>query len=253
MSQIIILIIELLVSGILLWVYDKSNLLVLGFQPTKSRIIDFTFGIVSSAVLCALCSFSIAMVTKAFMTVNPNFTVITFFSSAFWMLKSVLAEELLFRGALLYIAIKKTGIRNGCILSSVCFGIYHWFSYGIFGDLDQMIYIFVVTGIGGLLFAYSFALTKSIYLPVGLHLGWNLISVVIFSQGPLGEQMLLYTGGHGLDGLWTIVFFVYQITVLPLVTYFYLRRQRSVQERKTRQPGPPFGLTESPHRHRQDV
>jgi membrane protease YdiL (CAAX protease family) len=252
MIQITILIVELLVSGVLLWIYDKSNLLVLGFRPTRSRLIDFTFGIVSSAVVCALCSFLIAMVTKASMTLNPNFTIRTFFNSTFWMLKSVLAEELLFRGALLYIAIKKTGIRNGCILSSVCFGIYHWFSYGIFGDFGQMIYIFIVTGIGGLLFAYSFALTKSIYLPVGLHLGWNVISVVIFSQGPLGDQMFLYTGGHGLDGLWRIVFFVYQITVLPLLTYFYLRSQRRVQEKKVRQPGPAFGMRD-PHSHRQDV
>lgn len=167
------------------------------------------------------------------MTLNPDFTVITFVSSSFWMLKSVLGEELLFRGALLYIAIKKLGLKKGCILSSVCFGIYHWFSYGIVGDFSQMIYIFILTGIGGLLFAYSFALTKSIYLPVGLHLGWNLVNVVIFSGGPLGKQMFMYSGGHQLDGLWTTIFFIYQITFLPFVTYLYLRRQKSAEGQTT--------------------
>jgi membrane protease YdiL (CAAX protease family) len=151
------------------------------------------------------------------------------------MLKSVLGEELLFRGALLYIGIKKLGLKNACILSSIIFGIYHWFSYGILGDFPQMIYIFFLTGIGGLLFAYSFALTKSIYLPVGLHLGWNLINVVIFSNGPLGKQMLLYSGGQQLDGLWTTIFFIYQITVLPFVTYLYLWRQKTA-EGKQHQP-----------------
>ena len=135
-------------------------------------------------------------------------------------------EELLFRGALLYIAIKIFGIRNACIISSVAFGIYHWFSYGIWGDIIQMIYIFILTGIGGLLFAYSFALTKSVYLPVGLHLGWNLVSVVVFSQGPLGDQLLLSSDGHPLSGFWSTIFFIYQITILPLVTYLYLRRQK---------------------------
>ena len=112
------------------------------------------------------------------------------------------------------------------IYSSIVFGIYHWFSYGIFGDFPQMIKIFFLTGIGGLLFAFSFALTKSIYLPVGLHLGWNLISVVIFSGGPLGKQMLIFSSGHQLDGFWTTIFFIYQITLLPFVTYLYLSRQK---------------------------
>ena len=223
----VILIVELLVSGILLWLYDKSNLLVLGFKPTKPRIIDFTFGFGISAAICTLCLYLIAIVTKTSVTLNPDFTIITLLNSSFWMLKSVLGEELLFRGALLFIGIKKLGLKNACILSSIAFGIYHWFSYGILGNFPQMIYIFFLTGLGGLLFAYSFALTKSVYLPVGLHLGWNLIAVVIFSGGQLGKQMLVYSGGQQLDGLWTTIFFIYQITVLPFATYLYLRRKKS--------------------------
>jgi len=220
------LLIALLASAILLWLYDKSTLLVLGFKPTKRRGRDFTFGFIMSAALCAICLYLIASVSKTTLKVNPGYTSITFFNSSYYMLKSVLTEELLFRGALLYIAIKKLGIKNACILSSVAFGIYHWFSYGIWGNVVQMIYIFVLTGIGGLLFAYAFALTKSLYLPTGLHLGWNLVSVVIFSQGPLGDQWLTSSGGGPLSGGWTAIFFIYQITLLPLTTYLYLQRQK---------------------------
>ncbi|MDI1321665.1 MAG: CPBP family intramembrane metalloprotease [Algoriphagus sp.] len=221
----VIIIIELLISGILLWFYDKSNLLILGLQPTKEKIVDFIFGFFSSAILCALGLYLIIIVIEPTLTFNPDFTFITFLNSSFWMLKSVLGEELLFRGALLYIGIKKLGLKNACILSSIIFGIYHWFSYGIFGDFSQMIYIFFLTGISGLLFAFSFALTKSIYLPVGLHLGWNLISVVIFSGGPLGKQMLIFDGGDQLDGFWTAIFYIYQITILPFATYIFLNRK----------------------------
>ncbi len=222
----VIITIELLISGILLWLYDRSNLLILGFQPTKKRILDFNFGLFLSAILCALFGYLIIIINKPTVTLNPHFTITTFLNSSFWMLKSVLIEELLFRGALLYIGIKKFGIKNACILSSIIFGIYHWFSYGILGDFSQMIYIFFLTGIGGLLFAFSFALTKSIYLPVGLHLGWNLISVVIFSGGPLGKQMLVFNGGDQLDGFWKTIFFIFQITLLPFATYLYLSRRK---------------------------
>jgi membrane protease YdiL (CAAX protease family) len=167
----------------------------------------------------------IAQVSKSTLTFNPDFTYKNFFDSSYWMLKSVLMEELLFRGALLYIAIKIIGVRNACILSSAAFGIYHWYSYGILGNVVQMIYIFILTGVGGLLFSYSFALTKSLYLPVGLHLGWNLVSVVVFSQGQVGDQLLIASDGSALGVFWTILFFIFQISLLPLVTYYYLRRQ----------------------------
>ena len=221
------LIIELLVSASLLWVYDKSNLLVLGINPTKPRMKDLAFGFISSGTLCAVSLFVISIITRTLVTLNPDFTWVIFLSSFFWMLKSVLIEELLFRGVILYVGIKKLGIHWACVLSSIAFGIYHWFSYNVFGDVAQMIYVFFVTGVGGILFAYAFALTRSLYLPIGLHLGWNVVNVVVFSQGPLGKQMFVYDGGQPLNTMWSISFFLYQVIVLPLVTYFYITRRKS--------------------------
>jgi membrane protease YdiL (CAAX protease family) len=140
----------------------------------------------------------------------------------------VVTEELLFRGALLIIAVRLFGLRNACILSAATFGIYHWFSFGIFGDIQQMIYVFVLTAVAGFVFAYSFMVTKSLYLPVGLHLGWNLVTIVVFSQGPLGEQMLLANGGQPVGRLWSAVFFIYQLISLPFVTFLYLRRHENI-------------------------
>jgi membrane protease YdiL (CAAX protease family) len=103
----------------------------------------------------------------------------------------VLFEELIFRGALLYLAIGKFGVKTACTLSAVCFGAYHWFTYNLFGSPVQMVIVFLMTGIFGFTLAYAFAKTKSIYLPVGLHLGWNLFTIVVFSNGPLGQQIFI--------------------------------------------------------------
>lgn len=227
--------IELVISWILLWLFNKSNLLILGLLPTKKRIWDFTFGLISSSISCGIMLYLIVKIPNSKLDFNPDFKFKAFWDGTFWMLKSVLSEEFLFRGALLYIGIKKLGVKNACILSSILFGVYHWFSYGIFGNIPQMIYIFILTGIGGLLFAFSFAFTKSMWLPIGLHLGWNLTSVVIFSQGPLGKQMLISSSGneHTLGGIWSIIFFIFQIAILPLVTYLYLLTQNYFEEKTT--------------------
>jgi hypothetical protein len=143
-------------------------------------------------------------------------------TSSWWTLKSVLYEELIFRGALLYILIKKMGVRAACIISAICFGFYHWFTYGVLGNPLQMAIIFTMTGIWGAMFAMAFARTKSLYLPIGLHFGWNFISAVIFSQGPLGKQLLVMSGDQHLGAILSAVVLIFQVLAVPAVTYYYL-------------------------------
>jgi hypothetical protein len=99
--------------------------------------------------------------------------------------------ELLFRGYLLWLAIRYLGKNRGVILSAVAFGIYHWFSYGVLGALQPMVWVFLLTSAAGLLFAYAYALTGSILAPFGLHMGNNVVSVLIFSDGPRDAQWLI--------------------------------------------------------------
>jgi membrane protease YdiL (CAAX protease family) len=225
----VFIVVELAASAIILWAYDRSRLEVLGFLPKKSRVVDFVFGFLTSALLCGACLLMIAFLAGTSLSRNTDFTLVNFLKSTYWMFRSVLTEELLFRGALLVIAIKKLGLRNACLVSAVAFGIYHWFSFEVFGSIRQMIYVFILTAVGGFLFAYSFAATKSLYLPVGLHLGWNLVNVVVFSEGPLGQQFLVADGGQPLNAAWSIAFFLYQITILPFAVFLYLRRQEGIR------------------------
>jgi uncharacterized protein len=224
------LIVELILSWILLWLFSKSNLLVLGISPTKPRIYNFLIGFLIASVVCFVYYWSIAGLTSSHLEVNRDYGVSKFFKSSWWVLNSVLYEELIFRGALLYIAIQKLGTRNACILSAVAFGIYHWFSYGAFGNISQMLIIFIMTGTWGLMFAFAFAKTKSMYLPIGLHFGWNLVNTVVFSQGPLGQQLLITTSNKKLEGNVSLLFFILQIVAVPILVYMYLRTQKKGYE-----------------------
>lgn len=94
-----------------------------------------------------------------------------------------------------------------------------------FGDPVQMIILFSMTGIWGFMFALALARTKSLYLPVGLHLGWNLISTVVFSQGPLGTQLLVLQGEEKLNTALSILIFLFQVLAAPVVVYCYLQRR----------------------------
>lgn len=173
--------VELILSWVLLWFFDKSSPLALGIVPTQKRLFDLIFGLVISSLVAGFGLYMVVYISKSTIEINSNFTTSIFFDRLFWMLKSVLYEELIFRGALLYIAISKFGINKACILSSVAFGIYHWFTFGALGNIPQMTYVFIMTGIAGAVFAMSFAISKSMWLPIGLHLGWNVVSNIVFS------------------------------------------------------------------------
>lgn len=216
------LIVELILSWLLLWLFYKQDLGALGIVPSKAKLLNLFFGFVIAMTCCTVYYFSFSVIANYKWGLNSDFSYQKLLSGSWWTLKSVLYEELIFRGASLYILIRKIGVKSACIVSAIGFGVYHWFTAGVLGNPLQMTYIFLMTGIWGLMFAFAFARTKSLYLPIGLHFGWNLFSTMIFSQGPLGNQLLIGNGEQKLGIFFSIMVFLFQVFAVPLFTLGYL-------------------------------
>jgi len=219
------IIIALLISWILLWFWDKKKLSVLGLRPSKSSVIAFVAGFLLAGVACSIYHIMTAVSAGNQWTLRPGFTLPAALAGSWWTLKSVLYEEFIFRGALLYIAIEKLGVKIACLLSAACFGIYHWFSYNAFGSPVQMIIVFLFTGFFGYSLAVAFARTKSLYLPVGVHFGWNLLNIVVFSNGPLGPQLFAKMNTNKPEGILSLFLFLFQAFTIPLLTLWYANRR----------------------------
>ena len=163
--------------------------------------------------------------------INPNLSFKLIAEGIWWNIKSVMFEELIFRGVLLYIFIKKLGTFPGIIISAIAFGIYHWFSFKVFGNPTQMIFVFLTTGIMGLLYAYGYARSFSLYIPIAIHLGWNLTRSVIFSETSIGDQLLVQV--KPVPQLQVSYFIYYLITFFPmlsalLINFFILKKKKQV-------------------------
>lgn len=216
------IIIELTISWLLLWFICKKHLSILGFMPTKSRITNFFVGVLIAASCCALYQIMTTAFINNSWVLNEQITGKTIWENSRWTLVSVLYEELIFRGALLYIAIKKIGITKACILSAVCFGIYHWFTFNVLGNPFMMAITFLMTAIVGLSWAFAFAKTNSLYLPIGLHFGWNLFYMVIFSNSQMDQAIFTRSNENKLQGTLSLFIFLFQVFALPLITFWYL-------------------------------
>jgi uncharacterized protein len=192
----IIVLIELILSWGLLYLLCKQNLLALGINPIKNRLLQLIIGFFIFGVLSACIQLLDSSMTKTSWTLNLEVSLALVLQLLWSDSLSVLFEELLFRGALLYIAIQKLGAKKGLLLSAIGFGIYHWFTYGVLGNFPMMLFVLVMTAIPGFMFAYAFFKTKSIALPIGMHLGWNFTTVSIFSIGSWHKEGILISQGN---------------------------------------------------------
>lgn len=178
------------VSWVLLRVQGQP-LSALGFNKPLQRLIEFVGGLLLAGLFASTQFVLISKFAKFHWVLNPDLSIALVLDSLRWNINSVLYEELIFRGYLLYKAIELLGRRKACFLSAIAFGVYHWFSYEVFGNLVPMVYVLLLTGSFGLMLSYSFSMSKSVVLPIALHLGWNIVTIIVFSNGPLGAQLLL--------------------------------------------------------------
>lgn len=223
------ILVQLVLSWLILKWYDGSGLGVLGLGPGQGRFVMAVFFTLFAAA-CVVSGYLIRIYYGGEVWgLNPKLNVSLVWEVIMWNLRSVLFEELIFRGALFYILWDKWGSATAMFVSSIAFGIYHWFSYEIIGQPVQMAIIFFVTGLVGLLYAYAFLRTRTLWIPIALHFGWNLTKSFVFSEGSIGKGVFVLKEQPVVTvSTWIYYLAVWNPMVMFLVLgYFLLRRKSS--------------------------
>lgn len=181
------LLVIIVISWMLLHFIEKTHIEALGIVPNVNRVIQFVIGFSAIVVIILVNIFIETMLLKVeWQSKSINYSAV--FDAFVYHLRSALTEDLVFRGAMLYILIQRIGATKAIWISALVFGVYHWFSYGIIGErIILLIYVLLATGFTGYVWAYSFYKTKSIMLGLGFHLGVNFINACFFEAQPYGE------------------------------------------------------------------
>jgi len=211
-------------SWLLLFFLEKKNLSVLGFTPLSKRILQLLLGFVFIIVLYSLLILAETFILTIEWEFNKSFDLSSLAGSLWYHTKSALTEDLIFRGAILYILANRFSNKVAILASTIIFGIYHWFSYGMFGSgIVPMVYIFIITGTTGAVWAYSYFKTNSIFLALGFHIGWNFVSTLFFDNQPYGELLFQQISLTPLSE-WGNFFFQFGRGLAPsLITYIFVR------------------------------
>ncbi|WP_433066520.1 lysostaphin resistance A-like protein [Dactylosporangium sp. CS-033363] len=104
------------------------------------------------------------------------------------MVGAAVAEELLFRGALFRLVEEWLGTWIALAVSGVLFGALHLLNPGatLWGAL-------AIAAEAGLMLGAAYTATRSLWVPIGLHLGWNFAESGLFGAVVSGTS-----GTHGL-------------------------------------------------------
>lgn len=223
------IIVLLLLSWLLMWLFEKGDLSVLGLRPTAKRL---KFALLLFLITSACCAAGYLLRMwwgHERYEWSPQAGPAYILQGVWVNIRSVLTEELLCRGVALYLLIKKLGQRWGILISSIVFGVLHWFNLGVLGNAIQMAQLFAYTFTMGLVLAYAYAKSGSLWWPFAIHLGWNLTQNLIFPDGPFGYGLLVRATVQQQVTVSYAVFFM--IMVLPqlsaiIINYLVVRRSR---------------------------
>lgn len=215
---------------------ERRGLRDLGLDQPRRRAGEFLLGLSVFGVASALQQLGLSVAASDPFVVNPQVDASILLNGIRFNINSVLYEELLFRGYLLFLAMRWLGATRASLLSAAAFGAYHWFSYGVIGNPVAMVYVFVLTGAFGYVWARAFVVTGSVLAPIGMHLGWNAVAQLIFSAGPLEATLLVPTSGRlpiRVGGGASLVLNVLLPIAVVVAVLWYLRRQTAVADPAT--------------------
>jgi len=230
------IIVQLVISYLLLKYFVKQDIEALGLKLNQHRIIQLFLGILWPLAYYCLHEFLLGTIVHNPYKINSNYTLVEFMNSVVYLLRTVGYEELMFRGAILYILIRKIGTQKAVVISAFAFGIYHWFAWQVFGNPIQMILVFFTTASGGFLFAMAYNRTRSMYLQCGLHFGCDLATMVIYSKNKtIGLQWLVKsfaTDPVVPPAIISVPLLIIYFIGFQLLTYWMLRKIPSMDRKK---------------------
>jgi membrane protease YdiL (CAAX protease family) len=165
-----------------------------------------------------------------------------------FMAAAAVTEELLFRGVLFRIVEERTGTWIALVLTGVVFGLIHLF------NPDASLWGAIAIAIeAGFMLAACYAATRNLWVPIGLHFGWNFAVGGVFgavvsgngqSKGLLDATMsgpaVLTGGAFGPEGsLYTVAAGV----ILTVVFMVLAHRRGHIVPRRRRAAAIPATTT----------
>lgn len=128
------------------------------------------------------------------------------------------AEEIVFRGLLFRILEEALGSWLALVISALLFGMYH------LGNFEDPTLLSVASQtLGGIGFAAAYMLTRKVWLPIGLHWGWDF---AIFAISPEALFTVDEASAETIPALTTLIISIPDLVLAAVLLALVLRRRQ---------------------------
>ena len=161
----------LLANLLTIKIFDRRPLADVGLQGTRKSIINLSLGLALGGGAAALMLLAPLLAGTGHLVQNTSSqaTPLTLIFFLFTLLVAAMGEELIFRGYVFQLLVEKMGPFATILPMGVIFGVAHA------GNPHSSRMGLLNTVIWGILLGYSFLRSHDLWLPIGLHFGWNVV------------------------------------------------------------------------------
>lgn len=210
----------LIIATYILLKKDGKSLNSIGLNLKFKNLILIPLGIIIGAFAFLIAKYIQAIYAGEDFNISTTFNYKTILYGFYTMLPMVAVEELLFRGYLFKKTIEISSVAKANVIFSILFMLVHVFDSNVIQRIPVIIFTVITIPIGHLLFATALLKSKSLYFPIGIHLGNNWATQHLITTKNDGNSFL-FISNQGTFETWPsfILFIILWNSFFLLVTF----------------------------------
>ncbi|MEO5563735.1 MAG: CPBP family intramembrane glutamic endopeptidase [Chitinophagaceae bacterium] len=169
--------IDVILLTIVTWIMykiDNQSLRAIGLNITFRHIGFLILGTLIGIIAFGVVTYLRTLYTGEIWHINDHIMYKELLKALYFILPSVVVQELMFRGYFFTKTISAIGVVRANIVFSILFMLVHVIDRDLLQQpLPQIIFLAVAVTIGHLMFAASLLRSKTLFFPIGIHWGNN--------------------------------------------------------------------------------
>jgi len=198
----------LLIATWVLFKTDNKSLDYIGLNFKSKSLAYLPLGIAIGAGAFILAKYLRAMYTGETFNISTSINYNSILYGLYTILPTVAVEEFLFRGYLFKKTIEISSVIKANIIFSILFTLIHVFDSGVINNTGMIIFLVISIPVGHLLFATALLKSKSLFFPIGIHLGNNWATRHLITTSNDGESFFFITNNARFDTWFSFIVFI---------------------------------------------
>lgn len=212
----------LLLATWVLFLTDKKSLNSIGLNFKLKNLKFLPLGILIGASVFLLAKYFRALYTGEVFNVSEVINYKSIFYGLYIILPTVAVEEFLFRGYLFKKTIEISSVVKANIIFSILFMLIHVFDRNVINNPGMIVFLVISIPVGHLFFATALLKSKSLFFPIGIHLGNNWATRHLITDSYNGESFLFISNNASFETWPSFIFFILFWNSIFLIATFII-------------------------------